>query len=71
MNDMGEVEKNVDSNKIDLDDLKCELIISAFQLVSDLMMKFVMNHKDEINQMIGDVKVLDLRERLKRGSGNE
>ena len=58
---MGEVEKNVDLNTIDLDDVKHELIISAFQLVSDLIMKFVINHKDEISEMMKTVKVPDIQ----------
>ena len=61
MNDMGEVVKNADLNKIDLDDVKHELIISAFQLVSDLIMKFVINHKDEISEMMKTVKVPDIQ----------
>lgn len=62
---MGEVEKNADLNKIDLDDVKHELIISAFQLVSDLIMKFVINHKDEICEIMKTAKVPDIQ--IKKG----
>lgn len=51
---MGEVVKNADLEKIHIDDIRCELIISAFQLVSDLIMKFVIEHKDELVQMTKD-----------------
>ena len=63
---MGEVEKNVDLNTIDLDDVKHELIISAFQLVSDLIMKFVINHKDEISEMMKTAKVPDIQKGFKQ-----
>lgn len=65
---MGEV-KNSELNKIDIDDVKCELIISAFQLVSDLIMKFVIEHKEEIREMMNTIKVPNIQ--IKKGSDNE
>ena len=61
---MGEVVKNADLNKIDLDDAKYEAIIAAFNRVTDLLVKFVAEHREELLKICADGII-------KKGSNNE
>jgi hypothetical protein len=47
-----------------IDQVACDMVIAAFQYLSDLIRKFAEEHKDELNKMIRE-------EMAKKGPSNE